>query len=234
MECRSVINSLSNYIDGRDLWLASDEISALEKHLDSCINCLSIKNDLTEIKTAACELPLHTPTKALWHRIAETVEAELPKSERPTRIDDPKGNFLRDLFSRKFSVSFPQLAGASAVLLFMFGTGIYSSYQQARKSDPIGYVRDNITQAQSALLPDESQLIAELERKLKNINAKKASWHPIDRESFDKELGIIENKLTITRDKLKNEPSELSHKQLLRSLYEQKRKLLEDVERLNF
>ncbi|MGH9853595.1 MAG: anti-sigma factor family protein, partial [Blastocatellia bacterium] len=69
MECRAVINSLSDYLDGQNIWISGDEVKQIKTHLTNCPACQNLKLELGEIKTAARELPLHTPPRVMWTRI---------------------------------------------------------------------------------------------------------------------------------------------------------------------
>lgn len=122
MECRETMNSLSDYLDG-DLWMTDDELQAIEDHLVACPACQSVKQELTELKAAARELPVHTPPRAMWARIVNAIEADVPAAERPTREELPPLRWWERLLERKFTFSLPQLAGASAltVALVLFG-----------------------------------------------------------------------------------------------------------------
>src|SRR5262245_36937089 len=103
MECRVVINSLSEYIDGSNLRISDEEIRSIKDHLVTCPKCQSIRRELTEIKNAARELPMHTPPRAMWTRIVNAIEHEVPLSERPTREEPRNSGGWRAWKSRKFT-----------------------------------------------------------------------------------------------------------------------------------
>jgi hypothetical protein len=227
MECRGVVSLLSDYIDSRDMWLSDSEIREIERHLVECPKCQSVKHELIEIKSAARELPLHTPSPALWTRIANLVEAELPKSERPTLIDAEATGWWERFKSRRFTLSLPQLAGAGALalVLLIFGVSNMSTPNQTKL---------DFSGARNALLPDEDQIKAELERRLSGINARKAKWDPQRRAEFDRHLNKIEESLKSSRQKLQANPDDKVQQQMVLTLYSEKRQLLDDVERLKW
>jgi hypothetical protein len=227
MECRVVVSSLSDYLDGQDMWLSEAEVNEIKKHLGDCRKCQSVKLELTEIRTAARELPLHTPPRALWTRIANLVEAELPKSERPTLIDAPEMGWWGRFKSRRFTLTLPQLVGAGtlAVALIVFGVSNMSGPSPAKLS---------FSGVQNALLPDEDQIKAELERRLSAINARKANWDPQMRTEFERHLNKVEDSLKHSRQRLQVNPGDKVQQQMVLTLYHEKRQLLEDVERLKW
>jgi hypothetical protein len=161
----------------------------------------------------------------MWIHIANTLEAELPASERKTREEFPNETWWERLKARRFSFSFPQLAGASALALALLASGIYSIS---------GFDTDNldIKGAQTALLPDENEIKADLERRIEAINKRKASWDAQARTDFENKLAKIENSLSDCRKLLSRNPADTTQQQMLRGLYNQKRQLLDDVEQM--
>jgi hypothetical protein len=227
MECRAVIESLSDYLDGHRHRMPESEKSSIEEHLVVCPNCQNLKLELTEIKIAARELPLHTPPRAMWVRIANMLEAELPASERKTREEFPNETWWERLKARKFTFGFPQMVGAGALAVALITTGIYSL--SSRKPNPSEF---SLAGAQTALLPDENEIKAELNRRLAEINTRKASWKPQVRAVFEQQLAKIEDSLDNCRKQLLSNPNDGVQQQTLRGLYNEKRRLLEEGERL--
>jgi hypothetical protein len=227
MECRAVIDSLSDYLDRqgtRKNEMKDGEVNAIEEHLDACPACQNLKLELTELKVAARELPLHTPPHTVWMNIANVLEAELPNSERKTREEFPTETWWDRLKERHFRPSFPQLigAGALAVALVIFGifgvSGLNTHTGDLRLAD-----------AQSALMPDENEIKADLDRRLVEINQHKAAWEPQIRAVFEQRLTKIEESLDNCRKGLSRNPNDQTQQQALRGLYNEKRQLLDEA-----
>jgi hypothetical protein len=214
-------------MDGRDMWLSDNEVRDIEKHLGSCPKCQSVKLELSEIRVAARELPLHTPPRALWMRVANIVEAELPKSERPTRIETPELSWWERLKYRRFTFNLPQLAGAGALALALIVFAI--SNQPNPTQNKLSF-----SDVQSALLPDEDRIKAEIDRRLAAVNARKANWDPEIRLDFERQLNKIDESLRNSRQKLQTSPHDKVQQQMVLTLYNEKRQLLDDVERLKW
>lgn len=231
MECRAVVGSLSDYLDGREMWLSGNEIREIESHLAGCPTCQNVKLELTDIKMSARELPLHTPPRAMWTRIVNEIEAELAPSERPTREEFPEASWWERLKERRFTFTLPQIAGAGALAaaLVVFGLFSFSSKNPGQLN-----IKGAISGAQAALLPDEDQIKAEIERRLTLINARKTNWDPQARADFDRHLDQIEESLKTCRQALQSNPSDKLQQQMVRALYSEKRQLLDDVERLKW
>ena len=231
MECRAVIDSLSDFLDGQGNWTSDHEKKEhlpIQEHLESCPACQNLKLELIEIKTAARELPLHTPPQAMWVRIANTLEAELPASERKTREEFPKETWWDRLKARQFSFTLPQMAGAGALAMALIAVGIYGLSVQSPNTD---HTKLSLTGVQTAFLPDEDQIKAELNRRLAEINKLKVSWNAQSRTDFEKQLTQIEESLEKCRTELRANPDDKAHQQMLRGLYNEKRQLLDNAER---
>jgi hypothetical protein len=222
MECRDVINSLSDYLDGRNDWMSDDEVNSIETHLAGCPACRHLKHELSEIKTGARELPLHTPPRAMWTRIANAIEAE----NAPSRKTEGTYGWWSWLNSRKFTFSLPQLAGGTLAVALIAAAffGILGT----------NLAEFNLTDAQSALLPEEDEIKADLERRMNVINARKVNWDPQARAEFEQHMSKIEESLKKCRQMLESNRKDAVHQQMLRALYTEKRQLLEDVERLKW
>ena len=229
MECRAVMDSLSDYLDGQGTWMTGNEKSSIEKHLDTCPTCQSLKFELTEIKTAARELPLHTPPQAMWVRIANTLESELPASERKTREEFPKETWWERFRVRQFTFSLPQMAGAGMLAAALIIVGIYGISGRSPQTDS---TRLNLSGVQTAFLPDEDQIKADLNRRLGELNKLKASWNVQVRGDFEKQLTQVEESLEKCRTELRANPADKTYQQTLRKLYNDKRQLIENAERV--
>jgi putative zinc finger protein len=233
MECRAVVSSLSDYID---MWLSESEAREIESHLVACPKCQTISLELNQIRSAASDLPLHTPSRALWTRIVEEIKPEKAWPENPLIGDsDPREspdlNWWQRLNARRFTFTLPQLASISAfvaamVILVMYGT---------ISPSPRNFDISNGPRAlQTALLPDEDRIKADLEQKLSVINLRKANWDPDVRAEFERHLNKIDLSLRNSREMLQTNPDDGVQQQMVLTLYDEKRQLLEDVERLNW
>ncbi len=226
MECRSVINSLSDYLDGRNDWMSDDEVNSIETHLADCPACRNLKHELSEIKTGARELPLHTPPRAMWMRITNVIEAEIAAGGAPARQVRETPGWWNWLTSRRFTFNLPQLAGG-ALAVALIAAGFFGIFD----ANPATF---NLTGAQSALLPEEDEIKADLERRINAVNARKVNWNPEARAEFEQHMTKIEESLKKCRQMLESDPKDAVHQQMLRALYTEKRQLLEDIERLQW
>ena len=230
MECREIVALLSDYLDGQSAqsvshkWMSVVEVSAFEGHLTDCPGCQIIKVELTELKIAARELPLHTPPNALWTRVANIIAAEASPQQRPTREEFAPESFWDRLKARRFSFNLPQLVGAGALAAALLASSVYLF-----KPDAPAFT---LTGAQAALLPEERELKADLDRRAAALDTRKANWSSQQRADFDAQIARIEASLKKCRQNLQSNTQDPIQRQMLRTLYDEKRLLLEDAERL--
>ncbi len=207
--------------------MSDDEINSIETHLDNCPACRNLKLELTEIKTAARELPLHTPPGSMWARVRNVIEAEVAAENAPPRQTQDAPGWWSWVKSRRVTFSLPQLAAGTAFAMALIAAGFFGIFgTNTARLDFIG--------AQSALLPEEGEIKAELERRMSAISARKAMWDPQVRAEFEQHMAKIEESLKKCRHQLEDNPKDAVHQQMLRALYTEKRQLLEDVERLKW
>jgi hypothetical protein len=227
MECRAVVSSLSDYLDGRNIWMSDDEVEQIETHLTNCPACRNLKLELSEIKNAARELPQHTPPPALWTRISNAIEAEISTQNGPARETQNASGWWGRLNSRKFTFSLPQLAVAGAFVTILIVAGVSGIFGP----NPASL---RLTGAQSGLLPEENEIKANLERRMGAINARKEQWDSQRRADFEQRINRIDESLKRCRHMLEDNPNDAGHQEMVRALYDEKRQLLEDVERLKW
>ncbi|MBI3423003.1 MAG: zf-HC2 domain-containing protein [Acidobacteria bacterium] len=220
MECRNVVDSLSEYLDG---FLSDNEAGRIEGHLNSCTPCKTVRLELDQLRTAARELPLHTPPRALWTRISNEIEAELAAKKTLTTNALPKPGLLERLRAKSFTFTLPQLAGAGALALAL---AAFSSVSFYRQYNSVLTMRG----MQTALFAEESQLKLELDRKMVAVQARMSNWNPQRRADFEQKLSRIEDSLQNCRQALKANPNDQAHQLMMRNLYQEKKQLLEGVE----
>ena len=228
MECRAVINSLSDFLDSQNIWISDDEVKEIETHLTNCPACQNLKLELSEIKTAARELPLHTPPRAMWTRITNVIEAEISAENAPLHQTKNVSGWWGRLKSRKFTLSLPQLAAGGALTSALIIAGISGIFI------PHSGTLDFVGLQNALLLPDEGEIKAQLERRMDAVNARKANWDSQRRAEFEQRMLKIDESLNRCRYMLKDNPKDAVHQEMVRALYSEKRQLLEDVERLRW
>lgn len=225
MECRTVRGLLSDYLDGQNSWLSGSEAREIKAHLASCPGCRHLQLELSEIRTAARELPLRTPPKALWTRIVNEIEHEQVGVGQTVKSE----SWWSRLSALRLTLSFPQMAGAAALALVLISAGLTGLVGLRGSSNEVDF-----TQLQGALIREEMSKRAEIDRKMAAIEERKATWEPARRADFERQLSRIEESIQKCRQSLEASPNNLEQVKRMLDLYEEKRQLLEDVERLKW
>jgi hypothetical protein len=223
MDCQVTRNSLSLLLDGG---LTDNELRTVEDHLDACPACYRIRLELSEIRTAARELPIHTPPPVLWKRVRAEVEAEID-SIRPA----PPPLRSRSWRERRFAFTLPQLAGAGVLAGALLLTAAFGLWRGSAFA-PGGSEEFTSVGMQMAMIPDEEALKQRAEQLLSRLKPRQKEWDPQMREGFEMHLQRIDDSLGRCRQSLLLRPQDQDHQQLIRALYQEKLRLLEDVERL--
>jgi hypothetical protein len=224
MNCQSVVDALSDYLDGS---LAGHELRLIEAHLGQCPHCHVVRLDLAEIRQAARELPLRTPPRALWVRIQREIEVERPE-QGGVRETAELSTWWERLMARRFTFTLPQLAGAVALAMALIAFALVSAYQQNTSGTGPG-LRGATA---SVLLPGEEEIKGNIERRMNAINARLSSWDPQMRELFERHVATLDSSLHNCRQSLMANPQDKDHQQMLRALYEEKLQLLDTYDKL--
>ena len=215
MDCRSVINSLSDYLDGL---LEPQHAHRIEIHLSDCPPCHGIKVDLHEIRTAARELPFRTPSGMLWTRIEREISVELLAQSRQVTVQDRARGWWRGLSEKRFTLTLPQLVGTGVLAASLVAFGLVSKpFKPATVS--------------TAVLTGEDVLKQQINHKASVISTRKASWDPQMQVIFDNSLRRIDDSLSNCQQSLAG-TSDRDQQQMLIELYKEKLQLLDDFEKL--
>lgn len=125
-----VIERLSDHLDGD---LSVEDAAAIEAHLQGCVECARVCDELRSVREAGASLPEWGPDRDLWPGILARVGA----SAATTAHDDNTAHDgtvidLRDrlatrpeegLLRRHVRLTIPQLVAASVALMFLSGAG---------------------------------------------------------------------------------------------------------------
>ena len=219
MECLNVRNTLSDYLDSG---LPETEAHQFAAHLTGCEPCQKLELQLAEIRMAARDLPLHTPSKALWTRISNTIEAEGmltdPRSTRPMK----KETWVDGLRERWAMLGFPQLVGVGALAALLVAFGSIGIYRQFNDVATMGAMQANV-------LSEESSLKAEFDQKFNAFKAKMTGWDTQRLAAFEYDLNRLEKSIDTCRQQLAAHPRDAQLIEQMRKLYAQKSALLDQA-----
>ncbi len=223
-DCRTTADGLSEFIDGG---LSVDEVRAISEHLRGCQPCERLKLEIEELRIAARELPLHTPHQTLWTRVRAEVEAEIISQPVFSPVVREPKSWWQRFADWKVSLNAPQLAGAVLTVAILAG---YAPFGLRSLNGGLQQQSSMILSAN--LVPGESELSSKVNAKLSEFNSRKVKWDPQLRRDFESFLERIDQSLLGCRQQLVANPSDRDQQKMYLALYEEKLRLLEDVNEL--
>jgi len=232
MNCEKYQDSLSDFIDGS---LLKEDHHRLEAHLSICDTCADARRDLDAIVGYCREhrgeyeaVPNET---ALWLRISNIIESE-PVGPAASRVPANAGWWFR-LMNRSWRLSFPQLASAVAAIVLVVslatvvgirsfglgGGGAKSAGLSLASNGPS--VQDRFRQQQ--------QVIAYWNQR---VELNKARWNPQMRETFDRNLSVIDAAVNDSFRQLTQNPHDEVSEEILNAALNDKVELLKEFAEL--
>ncbi|MBR9990686.1 MAG: zf-HC2 domain-containing protein [Gemmatimonadetes bacterium] len=229
------IDLLADSIDG--VLSAADE-AALQEHLAACEACRGVAAELRAVVEAARTAPAHEPAVDLWPGIRKAIAESVPLSaadaaalatENSTRTPVMRirpartGNYR---FTRRLSLSVPQLAAAAVLLMALSGG---AAVWLMGRSDSQAVAAGTIIQsaggdagsvqtvaarvaAAQAAPPDYAEDVTTLERALQE---NRAQLDPVTVEVIERSLESIDRAIEDARTALEADPGNpYLHRQL--------------------
>jgi hypothetical protein len=230
MNCEKCQELLSDFLDGT---LTHSEHAAVGAHMAGCQLCAAAREDFHAIiavaRDARGQLFAPADERALWLRVRETVESEAPAA-RAASAAAPAGFWSR-LFGRRWEFSLPQLAAGAACLAvaaasltaFAVRTGPAPEAQAVRAATVRRVVADDFYPRTYL-----QQHAASLQYWEQRVQARKASWNPRMRASFDRSVYELDQTVNESLDDLRQNPHDEVAEQMLNSALRDKIELLRE------
>jgi anti-sigma factor RsiW len=191
MVCKQCQELLSEYIDGA---LELGEQVNIERHLGDCEPCRAVRDDLLQIVHFSQQLPMQSPSTALWPRISSDLAELQPRSWMlPLR-------WLASFRTLNFNFSVPQLIAGAAALAIVVSIGVIVSRRDARPSESSASSA-RLTPAEVSPLSqtDLQQLEKQISQLSEAVEQRKESWDPELRTAFERNLLYIDQSLVECR-----------------------------------
>ncbi len=229
MNCEKYQNLLSDLIDGS---LTPRDCEEIEAHLQVCANCAEARTDLNSIvefcREHRGEYEAVPNERAMWLRISNTIEAEM--AGRSKAVPAGAGWWYR-LTNRSWQLSFPQLATsiAATVVIAVLATilgmrvlnvGGFRSGGPALAIET-STVRDRYRQQQQAI-----------DYWNKRVELNKARWSPDMRETFDRNMNVIDAAVNDSMGRLQQNPHDEVSEDILNAALSDKIALLKEFAEL--
>jgi len=230
MNCENYRDLLSDFIDES---LTPQDRAKVEAHLSACDACAEARADL-DLIVGFCrehrgEYDPVPNEKALWLRISNTLKSELT-IRTATNVPAGAGWWFR-VMNRSWQLSFPQLATSVAativiaVALTLAGLRVFSG--SGVKSSGLTLVSES-----STVQDRYRQQRQTIEYWNKRVELNKARWNPQMRETFDRNMGVIDAAVDDSMGRLNQNPHDEVSEDILNAAMSDKIALLKEFSEL--
>jgi hypothetical protein len=229
MNCEKCQEMLSDFLDGT---LDHSEHAAVGAHLAACALCAAAREDFHAIIAAARDARgqvfFPADERALWLRVREEVEAE----SRPVRAARAAAGvgFWSRLTGLRWEFSLPQLAtGAAALVVAVasvtaLGVRYAATPAPAVHSASVRRVVSDDSYPRTYLEPHEASMHYWEQR----VEARKASWNPRMRASFDRSVYFLDQSVNDSLNDLRQNPHDEVAEETLNAALRDKIELLRE------
>lgn len=226
MNCETCQELIHDLIDGS---ITERDEFTLNTHLNECLDCESVRQDLTSIvgfcRTQRGEYEAPPNAQAMWLRIRNVIEAELPGAVAVNA--ESRQSFLGRLLGHSWELSLPQLAASAAVIVLVVsmatvvGLRRFGGYGPAAAPPQFQSDASNINDR----VWQRRQVIDYWNQR---IELRKASWNPEMRASLDRSVKQLDEDIAKALDELKQNPQDEFYKDMLNDSLNSKINLLKD------
>jgi len=230
MNCENYQNLLSDMIDGS---LDTQDQNTLETHLSTCADCADARTDLSALvgfcREHRGEYEAVPNERALWLRISNTIESELAATKSAS-VPAGAGWWFR-LMNRSWQLSFPQLATSIAATVLV---AVLVTFIGLRAFNGSGPRTAGLSLASSAeTVQDRYRQQAQvIDYWNQRVELNKARWSPQMRETFDRNMSVIDAAVNDSMGRLNQNPHDEISEDILNAALGDKIALLKEFAEL--
>lgn len=232
MNCEKCQDLISDFLDGA---LGHEDQSTLNSHLEECLGCADVRKDLESLvgfcRTQRGQYGAPPNEKALWLRIRNVLESEpRPVTAAPVAAGR---NFWTNWVSRSWELSFPQLAAAAAAIVLVVSL---STAVGLRRWEGGGSVTTPPPEGVSLSAANLRNRVSQQQQSIaywnERVEFNKARWNPQMRETFDRNLKVIDEAVNDSFDALSKNPHDEVSEEMLNAALNEKLSLLKEFAEL--
>lgn len=228
MNCEKCQDLISDFLDSS---LSREDQSTLNSHLEECLGCAGVRKDLESIvgfcRTQRGQYSAPPNEQALWLRVRNVIESDAPTGT--TAPVQAGGSFWTSWLKRSWELSFPQLAAAAAVIVLVVSLSTAVGLRRwqsggSGSATPLGAngLSSSATNIRARVLPQQ-QMIAYWNQR---VEFNKARWNPQMRETFDRNLKVIDEAVNESFESLSRNPHDEVSEEMLNVALNEKLSLL--------
>jgi anti-sigma factor RsiW len=228
MNCEKCHELLSDFLDGT---LPDEARARLGRHLEECLSCADVRDELSMILSTAREsreqLVAPPDERAMWLRIRSEIEADARVKARAASAANAGEGFWARLGAKRWALSLPQLAtvaagvAVSVALVTAFGMRALLTHQVEPTPARVAHHR---TQS-----PDDALMIEYLKQR---VEQRRTRWDPHMRETFDRNMSVIDETVNEMLQELDERPHDEVSEETLNAAMRDKIELLKEFSEL--
>lgn len=230
MNCEKCQELIHDLVDGA---LSRQDSVALNLHLEDCLSCAAVRDDLQSI-VSLCQQNRGQYTappneQALWLRIRNVIEAEQGATVVPAAPVKP--SFLPAWLSRSWELSVSQLTAAVAALVVVvsLATAVGIRRWDSTDNGPVGETTMRSFSATGVNVRDRfSQQQQAINYWNQRVELNKARWNAQMRETFDRNLQVIDQAVNNSLNELTRNPHDEVSEEMLNAALNEKLALLKE------
>ena len=233
MNCERCQEMLSDLLDGS---ISRQDEVTLHQHLGECIQCADVRRDLESIvgfsRTLRGDYPAPANERAMWLRIRNTIEAEQAAGAMTTTPVTVAPARRFGWLSHSWQLTLPQLAASVAAIAIV--VALSTAVGLRRLEHPIDTIATENPRPVGGY--DINQHNSQQQQLIKYWNARievnRARWSPEMRNTFDRNLGVIDQAVNDSIKELNNNPQDEVSREMLNAALNDKIALLKDFSEL--
>ena len=230
MNCENYQNLLSDMIDGS---LDTQDQNTLETHLSTCADCADARTDLSALvgfcREHRGEYEAVPNERALWLRISNTIESELAATKSAS-VPAGAGWWFR-LMNRSWQLSFPQLATSIAATVLVAVLVTFIGLRAFNGSGP-RTAGLNLASSAETVQDRYRQQAQVIDYWNQRVELNKARWSPQMRETFDRNMSVIDAAVNDSMGRLNQNPHDEISEDILNAALGDKIALLKEFAEL--
>lgn len=234
MNCDKCQDLISDFLDGS---ISQQDKTTLSSHLEECLHCAEVRDDLQSIvgfcRTQQGQYAAPPNENALWLRIRNMIEAGASAAAPVPAAT--RRSFLNNWTARSWELSLPQLAAmvAAIVLIVSLSTAVGLRRWQNGAVDARFQASQN---SLSVSATDVRKRVSQQQQLISYWNQRvaynKARWNPQMRETFDRNLAVIDQAVNDSFDSLSKDPQDEVSQEMLNTALNEKLSLLKEFAEL--
>jgi hypothetical protein len=225
MNCETCQELIHDLIDGSIS--RSDEFT-LNTHLSDCLDCDTVRQDLTSIvsfcQTQRGQYEAPPNEQALWLRIRNVVEAEIPRGAKTN--GESRRSLLSRLMGHSWELSLPQLAASTVAIVLLVSLATVVGLRRWGTNDV------TVAGAAQFQASDVNDRIWQRRQVInywnQRVELNKARWSPEMRETFERNLKVIDEAVVNSLNELNRNPHDEISEQMLNESLNDKLALLKE------